>query len=184
MSQEFKLLHRGDFTIYPTQSWFRPRDHVGEIRLLDGFSRDIASAWLDEDYYTPAAIPRYYSIYDFEGPIGIEKWQILSKLKGNETLEFLGFEDIFLIYLACFYHPETVGIQKEAPYVWQLPSEDPAEILKATEQNVVMYFRDSMLVGSAHFFEEEATRYMGLCLPGDDFGESFQAKKRRFIVKR
>jgi hypothetical protein len=181
MSQEFKLLHRGDFTIYPTQSWFQPRDHVGEIRLLDGFSRDIASMWLDEDYYTPAAIPRYYSIYDFEGPIGIEEWQILSKFKRNETLEFLGFEDTFLIYSACLYHPETVLTKKETPYVWQLPSDDPADILKVVRQDVIVYFCDSMLVGSTCFFTEGDAHYMDLRLPGD---QTFISKKQRFIIKR
>ena len=183
MPQEFKLLHRGDFTIFPKQIWFRPRDHVGEIKLLDGFSRDIASAWLNEDYHI-SSVPCYYAIYDFEGPIDIEEWQILSRLKDNGILKFSGFEEIFLVCSACLCHPETVRIEKKAPYVWQLLSEDPTEILRATEQNVVMYFCDNMLVGSLHFFEEEAVRYMGLCLPGDNFSENFRAKKRRFIVKR
>ncbi len=190
MSQEFKLLHRGDFTIFPKCRWLKPRDVLRDITLIPGADRSIVNKLLGEEKFTGVNIPHYFSIYDFESDlVSIPEWRILEKLCGAEQpVHKLGyFMDVFLVLEACLYQPETVRIEKEAPCrPWQLPTETPADIVKATQQDVTVYFQEDLLVGSCYFFEEQhdvslVRRYLRICLPGD---EIFITKQRRFIVRR
>ncbi len=192
MSEEFKLLHRGDFTIFPKQTWLKPRDALRDITLIKSaaYSSIVMNRLLDEEKHLGVNIPQYFSIYDFESDlVGTPEWRILETLCGAEhPVHKLGhFMDAFLILEACLFQPDTVRIEKEAPYrPWQLPNETPADIVKATQQDIAVYFQENLLVGSCYFFEEQhgvafVRRYLSICLPGD---EIFLAKRRRFIVRR
>jgi hypothetical protein len=149
MSEEFKLLHRGDFTIYPTLSWLKPWDILQGVGLVENRNQTVVDSWLDVDYFSGAG-PDTFSIYDFEyqGDVSeVPEWQILAKIhEENQFARLTYLADMFLVRYSCLQCPETVRIENSARRPWQLPSKNPADILGIYGRDLIMYFQYGMFV--------------------------------------